>query len=391
MEKNINSRYVKTLKILLVIFVCGIALSYCLYCSENFGKYSEYYGPDEGHYIEMAKRIINEKTYGYWGEESDAYVSPGYPMFLVMCMKIFGQGVQGIHYIKIVQGVLFSLTVLLVYYLAQLLFKSYFIGIVASFLIAINGAYAYYSHCLLTETLYYFTMMVFAVVFVAANQKDKKRWHFLAGITFAITIMVRPLILIITPVMYIPLILKEWGHWKKILQTISCFVIGFVLICMPWWIRNIVVMDELILLATQTNPIYAGLAPDITALGIEDPGSMSGNIKLLIQLLLEHPLKTIYWMTIGKFEIFFLQPGYSTNLRAVTDMIVDIVVYFGFAGSIIMLWDKRKRWISIIFLTYLAGSFLFIPTQRYSLQYLPFLSIFACFLIVRIFACKKCK
>ena len=58
---------------------------------------------------------------------------------------------------------------------------------------------------------------------------------------------------------------------------------------LPWWIRNVVSLGQFVLLATQTNPLYAGLARDPEVLGLENPGSLFGNVLLLFQLLFTAP------------------------------------------------------------------------------------------------------
>lgn len=385
-----REKIIRIAKWSLVIGICLFTFFYCLYYAETIGKYVEGYTPDEGNYIAMAKRLLSDHVYSYWGGDSDAYVSPGFPVFLTLCMMIFGTDLQAIFCIKVVQCVLASLTVLLTFLLAYQLINKYSAGIIACLLIAINGSYAFYSRFLLTETLYYFTMMLFFVVFVFSMKRQKNWLYCLSGALFCICIMVRPLIFVITPFVFIPWAIKKWKKWKELFVPIIWFAIGFIIIGMPWWIRNLVTMNQLILFATQTNPIYAGLAPDVNALGLVDPGSMMGNLKLLIQLLIESPLQTIYWMLFGKFDIMFMQTPDVRYFEIFTELVRNITVYLGLFGMIKALFSPKMRWASIIFLIYLLSSFLFIPTERYSLQYLPFLAIFTGYVMTACF-CKRCS
>jgi hypothetical protein len=367
----------------LVIGICLFAFLYCLYYAETIGKYSEGYTPDEGNYIAMAKRLLTDHVYSYWGGESDAYVSPGFPIFLTVCMMIFGTDLQAIFCIKVIQCILASLTVLLTFLLAYQLTHKYSAGIIACLLIALNGSYAFYSRFLLTETFYYFTMMLFFVVFVFSMNKQKKWLHCLSGALFCISIMVRPLIFVIAPFIFIPWAIKKWKKWKELFTPIIWFAVGFVLIGMPWWIRNLVTMERLIIFATQTNPIYAGLAPDVNALGLVDPGSMMGNLKLLFQLLVESPLQMIYWMFFGKFDIMFMHMPDVRYFKIFTELVRNITVYIGLFGMVRALLSPKMRWASIISIIYLLSSFLFIPTSRYSLQYLPILAVFTGYIITK--------
>ena len=386
-----NSRRMEWCKWGGLALICITAFLYSLFYVETAGKYSTSYSPDEGNYINMAKRLLSEGVYSFWGNGPDAYVSPGFPLFLALFMKIFGTDLQGIFCIKVIQCLLSALTVFFTFMLGYLLTKKYSVGIIASTLIAINGVYAFYSCRLLTETLYYFTMMLFFVVFVLAVQRDKLWLHLLSGALLCVSVMVRPLIIIVLPFIYIPLIIRKWKQWKEMCQPILLFAAGFIIVGLPWWIRNLVTMDRLILLATQTNPIYAGLAQNVAALGLTDPGSLLGNVVLLFKLLLKDPLGTLYWMTLGKFNIIFMansDVGYGVIF---TSVVKNITLYIGLAGCVRAFFTREYRWPTIVFLIYLLSSFLFVPTQRYALQYLPFLAIFTGYILTICFQSKPCK
>lgn len=372
----------RILKIALVLCICLFSVLYCLVYVKYTGPLEESYSPDEGNYIAMARRLINDGVYSFWGEGPDAYVSPGFPLFLVVCMKIFGTDVYGILAIKIVQSLLTAGTVFLTFIFGYQLTKKYAVGVIAAVLIALNGSFCFLSRFLLTETLYYFTMMLFFVVLVYSFKKDKWWLHLISGVLLCVSVMVRPLIIIVAPFVYLPYIIEHRKNLRKAALCVLAFAGGFVILAMPWWIRNIVTLDRFVFLATQTNPIYAGLAPDVAALGLTDPGSMIGNIKLLFKLLSDDFLGTVYWMTFGKFEIMFMNCTDVRVLEVLTAMLSQITVYVGLLGALLTLKLKKYRWTSIVFFVYFASSFMFVPTGRYGLQYLPFLAIFTGFVAV---------
>lgn len=360
-------------------FLCAV------YFAQTMGKYSTEYSPDEGNYIAMAKRLLNEKYYSYWGEGPDAYVSPGYPLFLTACMAVFGTDLEGIFCIKLVQGLLAAGTVFLTFLLGYLLTGKYSIGLIACLLQGTNTVFYLYSRLLLTETLYFFTMMLFFVVFVLAMRRDRWPLHLLAGVCFAVTVLVRPLLIIIAPFLFLPSLVRHWKDWKSFLRPLLFFAIGFLLLCVPWWVRNAVVLGEFIPLATQTNPMYAGLAPDVTALGLHDPGSLMGNFKLLLELLRRDFFGTVYWMTFGKFQIIFMSTQWAMP-QVFADFIKDVAVYLGLFGGLRALFSRAHWGPALVFWVYLASSFLFIPVGRYSMQYLPLLGILAGYLLTEAFS-----
>lgn len=372
---------VRLIQLTALALICLGSFLFALYHVEAMGKYNTEYTPDEEHYIKMARRVLNGEYYGYWGCGPDAVVSPGLPIFLVCLMAAFGSGPQGINCIQLVQCLLLAATVLFTYLLAVRLTGKRGAGLLASLLFALNGLPYLYVFRLLTETLYCFLMMLFFLLFARAMEKGSLRLHGLAGLCFGAAVLVRPLIIIIAPFLYIPWAVSCWKDWKRLFKPLLFFAGGFVLICLPWWIRNFVSFHQIILLSTQTNPIYAGLARDVKALGLEDPGSLLGNVKLLLGLLRDDFFGTVYWLTFGKFEIIFMSDIPKAVCRILTLFVRDITVYLGLCGGVRALFSKKGWGPSLVFWVYLASSFLFVPTGRYALQYLPLLAILAVWLL----------
>ena len=377
-----------------VLLVCLISFALAFLCMKRFGFYSTDYSPDEGHYIDMARRLLSDHVYSYWGEGPDAYTPYGYPVFLAVGMAIFGSDLNGLLCLKIVHCVLIAATVLLTYLLGKMLTGKFSVGFIACFLIAFNPSYYFYGTKLLTEPLYFFYMLLFFLTFLWANQGDKPWRYTLSGALFALAMMVRPLIVVILPFVFLPSLVRNWKKWRAFLTPLLLFLAGFVAVCLPWWIRNLVTLHQFIPLATQTNPIYAGLSPALSGLpesiyagpapdltGLADPGSFSGNLKLMLQLFLDDPIGMTYWMTFGKFYIIFMQ-DVGTQFNALVTFIWNVNVYVGLFGALRALFTRRWWGLALVFWVYLAASFLFVPVIRYALQYLPFMAIFAGDLLV---------
>ena len=369
-----------------ILFMCLLSFALVVLYMKRHGFYSTDYSPDEGHYIAMAKRILSEHVYSYWGEGPDAYVSYGYHLFLVLGMAVFGSDLDGLLCIKLVQCAMLAGTVLLTYLLGKMLTGKFSVGFIACTLIALNPVYYTYCTRLLTEGPYFFFMMLFFVSFLWANQGEKPWRYVLSGGLFALTVMIRPLLVIILPFLFLPSLVENWRQKQKFLTPFLLFLAGFVVLCLPWWIRNLVTLHKVVILATQTNPIYAGLAPDLT--GLEDPGSFLGNLKLMFQLLLKDPLGMVYWMTFGKFYIMFMQ-DVGSNFTALFTIIWNVTVYLGIFGALRALFSRRYWGASLTFFVSLAASFLFIPVNRYALQYMPMLAIFTGHLLVSAFSYQE--
>lgn len=371
-----------------LLAVCLFAFAIAIVYLYHFGLYNTDYWPDEGRYIAMSRRILTEHVYSYWGEGSDAYVSFGFPLFLTAGMALFGADVKGLLCIKILQCLLAAVTVFLTYLLGWMLTKKYSVGLIAAVMIALNPVYYLYTSRLLTETFYFFTMMLFFVVFLWARRGEKLWRYALAGALFALTVMVRPLIVVTLPFLFLPSLVERWKQWKVFFTPVLLFSAGFIVVCLPWWIRNLVTLGQFIPLATQTNPIYAGLAPNPDAMGLTDPGSFVGNLKLLFQLIAEDPVGTLHWMTFGKFDIFFMQPVAMTP-ETISTFMQGVTVWLGLFGALRTLFTRRYWGPTLVFWAYLAASFLFIPVSRYALQYFPFMAICAGYLLVTSFSNRE--
>ncbi len=372
---------VRLIQLTALALICLGSFLFALYHVEFMGKYSTQYTPDEERYINMARRVLAGGYYSYWGYGPDAVVSPGLPIFLVGLMAIFGSGPQGIYCIQLVQCLLLAATVLCTYLLAVQFTGRRGAGLLASLLFALNGLPYLYVFRLLTETLYCFFMMLFFVLFVHALKKGSPWLHGAAGLCFGAAVLVRPLIIIIAPFLYLPWAVSCWKDWKRLFKPVLFFAAGFVIICLPWWIRNLVSFYKAILLATQTNPIYAGLAKDVKALGLEDPGSLLGNVKLLFGLLHNDFFGTVYWLTFGKFEIIFMSDIPRAVFRIFTLFVRDITLYLGLCGGIRAFFSQKGWGPALVFWVYFISSFLFVPTGRYALQYLPLLAVLAVWLL----------
>ncbi len=384
-----NKKVQNGVKVGAVALVCLLALLYGIFRTMTIDPYGTQYTPDEKNYINMAKTLLTEHYYSYWGGIPDAYVSPGFPLFLTGWMAIFGTGTDGLLCIKLVQCVLSAGTVALTFLLGKLLTEKYSVGLIACILVALNGQFYFFARKLLTESLYFFTMMVFFVLFVLAVKKDRGWLYLAAGVAFAVTVMVRSLVLVVAPFAFLPLIVKRWKKWRAVLLPIALFAAGFLVICIPWWVRNWVTLHKTVLFASQTNPIYAGLAPNIEELGIKNPRTIFGNLALLFQLLLQDFKGIFYWLTLEKFRIIFMGDITLCSYPAITVLVRNVTLYLGLFGGLRVLFTRKGWGPALVFWIYFLSTFLFVPTSRYALQYMPLLAILAGWLLARLFSRER--
>ncbi|MBR1660567.1 MAG: glycosyltransferase family 39 protein [Oscillospiraceae bacterium] len=351
-----------------------------LYIAYTVGQYATELSPDETNYISMARRLVDEGVYSFWGKGPDAYVSPGYPLFLALCAALFGEG--SLTAARVLQCLMAGGTAALTVLLGRKLTGRTAAGVIAGVLIVCNGGYYFLSRLILTETLYFFLMMLSLLLLLRAEEKNAL-WRFaLAGGVFGCAVMVRSLVVIILPFLALPRVLR-WRKDKSVsLKPILWFFAGFLIPCLPWWLRNLVTLHKLIFWAAQTNPVFGGLHEDPEHLGYHDPGTYLGNFKLFIEFFRNDPKGMLSWMTQEKFRIIFLSDVVMPE-AAITDTARNMTVSLGLCGAALGFACRRTRLQSLPFWAYLLPIFISVPSFRYAYQYLLLLAVFSGWLLTR--------
>ena len=356
------------------------AFASALYIAYSVGQYATELSPDEGNYIAMAERLLAEHVYSFWGEGPDAYVSPGYPLFLTLCFALFGCGPRGLAVVRVLQCALAGVTVYLTFRLGRALTKRGAAGLTAALLVACNGGFYFFSRMILTETLYFFLMLLSFVLITWARESNGSLRFLAAGLCFGAAVMVRSLIVVVLPFLALPRLVQRRRDRSISLMPIWMFFAGFLVLCLPWWLRNAISLHRLVLWATQTNPVYAGIAADPVALGLSDPGSYLGNFRLLLGLLIQDPMGTLRWLSFEKFRIIFLSDVVMPK-QIISEIVRNLTVNVGLCGAALGFAARRTRLATLPFWVYFLCIFFSVPSFRYAYQYLPILAIFAAWLL----------
>ena len=335
---------------------------------------SAVFGHDEGYYMAMARRLAEEHVFSYGDSgEPNAFVPPGLPLYLLLCFRLFGFGESGLAVMRFLQVGYTVLTVFLVYRLGSLAADgNRRVGLIAALLIASNLGFYSYTFAFLTENLYFLCMMAFALLFCYTQEKDTLALHFLSGLLFCACVMIRSAIVCILLVLWIPVFQRHRQKSEKWLGRIAAFAAGFVLLALPWWIRNWVTLHELILFCKQPHIVFAGLAENMEGYAI--PASLGGYGEILRDLLRKDAAGTLRYLTIGKFSILFWEHPDNLNAR-LTAYSTAFLACVGLPICIGGLFSKKRRAGSAAFLLYLLVVLCGVPDQRYGLQFLFYLAV----------------
>ncbi|MCX7711727.1 MAG: glycosyltransferase family 39 protein [Clostridia bacterium] len=344
---------------------------------------------DAYNYDVMTKQFLEKGFLGYLSNKPNAYITPGYPLFLAAIYSFFGyQSGSPLLQVRIIQAILGSLTCIIVYFMGKRL-KNKTVGFIAGFLYALYPPFAWSNTLILTETIYNFFFLGYLYLQTRILENKSRMQSFLCGIVFALAVLIRPLIF---PLLIIPFILSYFfdsRHDKRLVNLFLYAFGGMVLVMSPWWIRNIVVMNKFILLATQTgNPFIAGCFPyfenmDNTRYNVSN--QLLEGIRIIAEGFRTKPILYLKWFTIGKFNCLFSYPWYYapaefTFLRSIW-LIHYVALVLGWLGVLYTLVRNRLRLIGlyVIFLT--ALQFLFIPDARYAYSIFPLLMILTGYLV----------
>jgi len=243
---------------------------------------------------------------------------------------------------------------------------------------------------ILTEVIYVFLLLGYIYSLIMAFSRHSPGWHGLSGAFLAMTVLVRPAILPFLPVPYIITAIQRRniryfrGFWTA--AVIFCIVMT------PWWVRNYLVFDKLIITATQsgdpflrgTDPydVYDKFGPSI----IQDvPQEQKTRVALdrIRQGFKTDPWLWVKWFTVGKFSFLWLKPWGVYNWFS-KYLHLWVYVIPGWAGVGYSLFNEKMRWPAIIVLFFAGLHLAFIPIQRYMYPLMPVMAVMAAALIVKI-------
>lgn len=214
------------------------------------------------------------------------------------------------------------------------------------------------------------------------------RYFLSLGIVFGICVLIRPAIVPFIAVLIAGVFLYGRKNGQlRVWRTISAVVIGFVLVMLPWWIRNFITLNKVLLLAEQSgNPLLWGSYPfnahpeiDIS----QDPAEM-GKMAYhrIIEGFRDHFFVYFSWYTWGKM-MFFIRDIFpslqfiTTNLwvRSIITTLHIIGILIGWIGLLKMVTHERKNgmYMMLALLAFVSVMLYlpFVPSPRYFYPVIP--------------------
>lgn len=347
---------------------------------------------DAQHYDVMTRQLLDKGILGYASVKPNAFTTPGYPLFLAVIYKIFGYaGGSPLTQVRVIQIILATLTIWLLYLLAKHIANAR-VGLFAAFFASIYLVFLWVPTLILTETLYTFLFMLYLYLQFLAIDRKSNLMNFLTGLALAAAVLVRPAIapLIVLPYIYYYLITKD----KSLLKGFIMNAAGFILLMLPWWVRNLIVLKKFILFATQEDPLLRGTYP--YEIGIENipyTNQKQEAIKRIVEGFTKQPLLYLKWYTIGKFDYLYFKIFYYVDERITTLRwllpLHNFFIWFGWVGVAFSVIKKEIRLISLYILLITAIQLVFTVTSRYAYPVIHLLILLTAYIIDLLFFGSK--
>jgi len=347
---------------------------------------------------------------GYWvnnpyfpdGKPFYSWRAPGFPLFLAGIYKIFGHSYLAA---KIGLAILSSISCLLLFFITSLLAGDKKTGIWAALIYAVYPSSIFWTGYLAPVTLEIFILLLLVFLLLKAEKQNNYFFFILAGICTGVGILTRSIFIVLLPVVFIWLAIKDR---KKLLSYLITYTAAIIIIISPWTIRNYYIHKTFVLTSTEGG-IVCYIANNEKSLyqpsGYWDPTGryeepVMKEIKGLSEVETDRYFYRaaftfiknnphIYWKLVkDRFFRFwkvvphtFSGPGenyksYHIKIALVSNLPIFILAAIGFLFSL-------KRWdnfllLYLIIIFWSAPIILFFKTViRYREPLMPFLVIFA--------------
>lgn len=349
---------------------------------------------DTIYYDKMVRQWMESGVYGYKDTKPNALVTPGYPAIMAAVYSAVDYHHRDpFPYLRAL-NVLFSLlNVLLVFAIARRWAGGPTVGLLAALLCAIYPPFVWTNGAVLTEVPATLALTGYLYVQLRAfESQSRKLWLSLAaGALLGLTALIRPEFMPLGVPLYAWYWLrtKDRGFWKPLIVML----VGLSVVMSPWWIRNVVTMDRLILTGTQTNPFTAGTYPYKNwEDGLVDRHGKTqeqiGMERLKVGFT-EHTWLFVKWFTVGKltytYAKMFYGSGHSPAFKVIplAGLFHKLLIAAGLVGMALALRPRRWREplsaLAVVIVLMSCVRLLFIPEYRYNFTVMPLIILFSSF------------
>ncbi len=200
-------------------------------------------------YDSVARHLVRGEGFSFTSEGRTLpylFRTPGYPLFLAAIYSVFGSDPIAVYCFQV--G-LHLLTILLLYSLTRNFFGKHVAGLTA-ILTALFPLTTIYISTVLPEVFSTFLLALSLWVFARALRRNSLWLMFLAGIVISYSTLVRPAFALFSLFLFATVWVMK-GNRKTFLLPFLSLHVGFLLVWLPWVVRNYQVSGEFIPLSTE--------------------------------------------------------------------------------------------------------------------------------------------
>jgi len=348
---------------------------------------NHFYFDDEYEYFNMVKNFLSGKGL-IVGEMLKSFRPPLYPLFLSL---FYGMGCSLIT-IRIIQVIISSFTVLLIYITGKKIFGEK-VGFISAIISVLYPFFIFYTGFILTETLFIFLIVVTIYFYILTLESDKYEIKYLiqCGIYSGLSSLCRPTI---EPffLIFLLFLLMEKANFKIKIKKILIASSFFILTLSPWIIRNYVIFKKFIPATTMGGWVFwEGNNPKSEGgpcsyfpkniLKMEETKRNSYLYSLAIEEIKKNP-KRFIWLLYNKFKRFWNIVPNASQFQKLFYRIISILSFglllpFFIIGFFLSLKKKKGLIIHAFIVYFTAFHIVFLASIRYRVAIEPFYIIFA--------------
>jgi hypothetical protein len=393
----------------MMAFVFAVSLGIVLYFGDHFllGTY-EKLNNDDVKYVNSARMLINEHILAYnSGHKPSTFIMPGVPLILSALMLLFGQQDGGVIAYRIVQAVLQTASIYLLFCIARYVFNHK----VALITCAISALYIpdyFSSGVILSETWFKTIFMVLICYSLVALEKKQIRYYVIVAVLLAFACYFKPHSVLFVVVIAFMWLIRRYS-WKQMVTFTALIAVIFCVCMSPWWIRNYAVFGHWVTFTESAgNPLLQGaliyrnppsqgfftLYPQYTPKTLFQGGDHGqvDTAKRIIRYGFSHePVQYFRWYVLQKPLELYKWPFYWKTIFGISNQAMNITQWFlvtaSALGIILSLILRKGRTLFILLsLIYFTVIYLpFVTFSRYGYPNMFILILFAAYLFYNIY------
>ncbi|MDD4869129.1 MAG: glycosyltransferase family 39 protein [Kiritimatiellae bacterium] len=184
-----------------------------------------------------ADRDARHELWDKWYCAPCLHQEPAYPYMVALTYRLLGPDPR---YVFIWQSLLGVISILLIYFITLRLFDN-FTAFIASLLAVLSGPLLIYEGILLRDSLITPSALGLVAMIILSLPERKPAWHFLTGIGFGFTLLVKAIFMPVVVIQAAFLLFRNGRLSRQSVFGMVFFIAGVALCLMPVVVRNIYV------------------------------------------------------------------------------------------------------------------------------------------------------